>query len=1060
MPSPADFFSRYRSVVRPFIVVTSLGAALLVTLYRREDTRGLALATSDPVAASGRPRGERANLASLQVLQATLTKIRDNYVDPTRISPKKMLLAALDHVQKNVAEVLVEPSADERTVTVRVDRTSHTFDIATVDSPWALASKLKEVFRFVQTNLHPQTEVKDVEYVAVNGMLSTLDPHSVLLDPEMARQMKIETSGQFGGLGIEIGMRKDMLTVIRLIHNQTPAAKAGLKPGDRIVRINDESTVNMLLSEAVKRLRGDPSTPVTIYVERDGDKQPRKVVVMRDQIRLPALDPAPRMLKGGVGYIRVSHFSQKTEGDVRTALSTLQKQGLRGLVLDLRGNPGGLLDQAIKLSDLFIERGTIVTTVGFAGKQRDEKHAQAGGEPRIPLVVLVNSGSASASEIVAGALKNLDRAVVIGQTTFGKGSVQVLYDNDDSSQLKLTIAQYLTPGDISIQSVGIVPDIATQAVKIDKEAVIFEARAPRHREADLESHLTNPNKAGGAVPKQATVEKPTDTVRYLYQPPAGEKPAKVDEDDDEVLPPGDDDDDEPPPAPVQPEDRFVEDFEVRLGRDLVAAMPNALSRREMLAQAKSFLDKHRGEEEQKIAAALGKLGIDWSQEGAGPGARLKARLEALPDKGAPEAGKTRAAASEKVTFHATVTNDGTAAAVRVRGKLRCGDDCLFDERELVFGRIKPGESRTYDVVARVPRSALSRLDVVIMEVSDSRGKVTLEGPAALARVESVGLLRPAFAYSWELVDDVRGNGDGLLQKGEHARLVVVVKNVGEGRSYKTQTTLKNTSGQNVFVYKGRYHLDNLKPGESRKVEFDLEVKPEFEEEVVNLELAVFDTTLGKWVNEALKLPIVAAGPAPAPAHGGAVEIGGDAVLRSGASNDAPVVGNARKGAAFKVTGKLGGFYRIEAEPGRPAFVATSAVARTLKSADVSKRGVYAPVWQVSPPDLRIDGALLETSGTTLPLRGTVTDDSLVTDVFVLVSNRATKQDRKVFYQSNRSSGTPNKMSFEASVPLSPGSNWVRVIARKNQQVRSDKVLIVHRTETGELASGARPAPRQ
>jgi carboxyl-terminal processing protease len=226
----------------------------------------------------------------------------------------------------------------------------------------------------------------------------------------------------------------------------------------------------MALNDAVQRLRGDPDTKVEVWFERDGDKQTRKITLKRAEIRVQTI--TSRLLQtttGPVGYVRLSQFSQKSDDELRQALSEMSsKQPLRGLVLDLRRDPGGLLDKAIKVADEFLESGTIVTTVGYANKRREETRAEPAEQPRIPMAVLVDGQSASASEIVAGALKNLDRAVIIGSRTFGKGSVQVLMDNPDGSALKLTIAQYLTPGDLSIQSVGIMPDIVLEPMSIKK----------------------------------------------------------------------------------------------------------------------------------------------------------------------------------------------------------------------------------------------------------------------------------------------------------------------------------------------------------------------------------------------------------------------------------------------------------------------------------------------------------------------------------------------------------------------------------------------------------------
>src|SRR5262249_3257400 len=344
---------------------------------------------------------------------------------------------------------------------------------------------------------------------------------------------------------------------------------------DHIVRINDESTINMLLSEAVNRLRGDPGTKVTIYVERDGQKGTRKVVLERAIIDVPnvvGLPPAesshPKILKPGVGYMRVKQFQGSTAEDMRKEIADLSRQGLKGLIIDLRGNPGGLLDQAIKVSDIFLDGGTVVTTVGNAGKSRDEKRARNdGNELHIPVVVLVKGSSASASEIVAGALKNLDRAVILGQTSFGKGSVQVLYDNDDDSALKLTIAQYLTPGDVSIQSVGITPDIQTVPVRVEKDSIWFSPSAHATlRESELEQHLDSRNIKKG--------ERPEEVVRYLAPIPKKTAASARDEDEDVEGP-----DDEPPPPPPEADQQPADDVEIDVARDLLAAVPQGLWRR-------------------------------------------------------------------------------------------------------------------------------------------------------------------------------------------------------------------------------------------------------------------------------------------------------------------------------------------------------------------------------------------------------------------------------------------------------------------------------------------------
>ena len=412
---------------------------------------------------------------------------------------------------------------------------------------------MKEIFKFIAQHLQSGKDaeaVRNIEYAATNGMLSTLDPHSMLLDPTMYTEMKMKTRGSFGGLGIVIGIRKGELTVIKPMPG-TPAAEAGVKAGDRIVRIDRESTINMMINDAVSRLRGEPDTKVELWIRHanEPDSAARKVVLTRAIIQTHTV--ISHMLKNGVGYIKLhDSFGGNSDDELRRAIDDLKSKGMKALVLDLRNNPGGLLDQAIKVADEFVDSGTIVTTVGYANKQREEKRATQGNQPHIPMAVLVNRGSASASEIVAGALKNLDRAVIVGTRTFGKGSVQVLYDNDDGSALKLTIAQYLTPGDVSIQSVGITPD-----VDLDKRhhrqgqrASGCGATIKRCRESDLDAHLkSNYTKSG---------DKPSETIKYLT-PEVVAKAAKKKSVD--TFGPADENGEEDEEAAPEEEDSATED---------------------------------------------------------------------------------------------------------------------------------------------------------------------------------------------------------------------------------------------------------------------------------------------------------------------------------------------------------------------------------------------------------------------------------------------------------------------------------------------------------------------
>ncbi|MBT1071444.1 S41 family peptidase [Pelotalea chapellei] len=345
-----------------------------------------------------------------------------------------------------------------------------------------------DVMAIIKKSYVEEVDTKKLVYGAINGMLVSLDPHSSFMPPDTYKEMKIDTKGTFGGLGIEITIKDGILTVISPIED-TPAFKAGLKAGDQILKIDEKFTKDLNINDAVKRMRGQKGTRVVLTIMREGFEKPKEFSLLRDVILIKSV--RSRMLDNGYGYVRIAQFQEKTDEDLSKALKSLQEEHkgpLSGLVLDLRNDPGGLLDQAVKVSDHFIEEGLIVYTEGREKDSKMQFSAKKGGkEPNYPIVVLINSGSASASEIVAGALQDHKRAVVMGTQSFGKGSVQTIIPLSDDSGLRLTTARYFTPNGRSIQAKGIVPDIIVERLELPKES---EKREVMHlREKDLENHF-------------------------------------------------------------------------------------------------------------------------------------------------------------------------------------------------------------------------------------------------------------------------------------------------------------------------------------------------------------------------------------------------------------------------------------------------------------------------------------------------------------------------------------------------------------------------------------------
>jgi carboxyl-terminal processing protease len=366
-----------------------------------------------------------------------------------------------------------------------------------------------DVIHIIQKDYVEETKSKDLIYGAVKGMLETLDPHSAFMPPNVFKEMQEETKGRFEGLGIEITIKEGVLTVVSPIED-TPAFKAGILAGDQILKIDGESTKNFTLMDSVKRMRGPKGSKVTITIMREGFTKPKDFTLVRDVI--PIRSVRHELLEKHYGYIRISQFQDKTSSDFDKAMKALEEESkgtLKGLVLDLRNNPGGLLDQAVKISDRFIESGTIVSIDGRREdvKQKWPAHPE-GTLTRYPLVVLINGGSASGSEIVAGAIQDHGRGILVGTQTFGKGSVQTIIPLKDGSGLRLTTARYYTPNGRSIQAKGIVPDIIVKPSRPEEDKETVLPKLPS--EKDLERHLMDLEKG---VPKEKEKPKKEETKK-------------------------------------------------------------------------------------------------------------------------------------------------------------------------------------------------------------------------------------------------------------------------------------------------------------------------------------------------------------------------------------------------------------------------------------------------------------------------------------------------------------------------------------------------------------------
>lgn len=362
------------------------------------------------------------------------------------------------------------------------------------------------VISFIEKQYVDKINTRDLVYGAIKGMLETLDPHSNFMPPDIYNQLKTDTAGKFGGLGIEVWVNKDgILTVVTPMEG-TPAWKAGIKPGDRIMKIDGVSTKGMSIVEATSKIRGDVGTEIKFTIARDG--APKQLEFKMKRVTIDVKSVKYEMLAGNFGYIRLNHFQEKSAQEVKSALAKLEKSGkVNGVILDMRNNPGGLLDEAVEAVNLFVDNGVIVSTIGRNKDDKDVKYARSGiARTDFPMIVLVNGSSASAAEIVAGALKDHKRALIAGQRTFGKGSVQTVIPLAEDVGLKLTIARYYTPSGVSIQAKGIEPDIFLD--DLDPDAMKrLRKRSKSVSEADLKNHMESDDEKAGKTNKDDEEEK-------------------------------------------------------------------------------------------------------------------------------------------------------------------------------------------------------------------------------------------------------------------------------------------------------------------------------------------------------------------------------------------------------------------------------------------------------------------------------------------------------------------------------------------------------------------------
>lgn len=923
----------------------------------------------------------------LQVLPIVLQYLDRYYVDPQKIDPNLMLIEGLNKLESSLDEVLVDFNDPENSsnFTIQVNNNIKEYNNLEIYDLENVGDVVQDVFAFVIPHLkNEDIETIDIEYVLTDKMLKTLDQHSGIITPEVYKEFMIETEGSFGGLGIVIGIRDGQLTVISPIEG-TPAYTAGIKPNDKIVQIENESTINMSLIEAVSKLRGKKGTPVNIYVLRETFDNPKEFQITRDTIRIESVEDF--VLDDNVLYLKIRDFQKNTLQSLADAIEKRGK-GVNGVILDLRGNPGGLLDQAEKVSDLFLSTGTVVTTkIGNSKKSYNAKFSPPEYEGEV--VVLVDSGSASASEIVAGALKNNQRAIIIGERTFGKGSVQQIFDLRDGSALKLTIANYLTPGDISIQDIGITPDIKIKPAIISEENILYGYLNTEEKERKAEESLYY--------------------LKFLDQLPDPEN-------------------EETPEEALSKEEKRIkisEDFSVRLAKEILLNT-DTLNSKEVLNTSNKIISDINLVEEEKIEAKWKEIGINWSR-GETLANNPDISVMIVPE-------NTEFKAGEKGAVTISVTNKGKEPIHRLIAAT-ISENPIFDGKELIYGQLQPGQTRTWKMNFEIPKWVNTRNDKVDLKFFQTD---YMEIPGSSFDITTIGNEKPLFAYKFEIVDDGRfgssGNGNGKPESDEEFALVFDIKNIGPGISDKTIVTLKNLSGDSVFLERGRFEFDDFKPDTSNNAPFLFKILDKNVKDI-KFELTVVDEVFREVLTSKIDISGLQDAGKFSKADGSAIVIKDNSALLGGGFDSAPIVGLGNKQSEYMLLGYNKDYAKIQVDKDKNAWINKKFITLTENKIPPGTVTLINDVYY-SQPKIDILNTPLTTNEEEIVLSGIVKDNDKIENISVFKG-----EDKIKLITPNK-----NKQSFTIRLQLDDGINVFNVIAKDSQGLFSKQTITIRKSD--------------
>ncbi len=760
-----------------------------------------------------------------ELIHNALAVISERYVAPERISSSALLQGAFDELALTFSPVMIKSKKDKHHlyIKVTVDSDVKEFDVQRLANVDDLNNVVQSLVKYIKQNLPDNTKLQKVDYAVIKGMLKKLDPHSSLIVPDEYTQFNMSTSGDYGGVGMVISQVKGKIVALYVL-DDSPAQKAGLKPNDQLVRIGEQTTLNMFPSEVADLLRGKASTKVKVYIMRKGFKTPRQVELTRARLSLNSV--YSHIFKKGnarVGYMQIQSFQSNTFNQVAQQIDDFEYESkdFKGVILDLRNNPGGLLVAAIGISDLFLKKGVIVSTANAHRKNKQSYNASWFKTlDYFPIVVLVNGDSASAAEILSGALKRNNRAVLIGQRTFGKGSVQQIIPLQKNTILKLTTAQYLTPGDYSIQSVGIEPNIMLVPYFLSHKGLVM---SPQNYFG--EKDLTGIFKWGNKLEK-------SDYVSYYLLTKENKKYFNAS-------------------APRYSKKELVKwlkgDY---LTQTSVAILVNnnKAATAKLKRVAIRYVKQQEQKQEQNLIHALATKKINWNKAPYKKSTQkaLSARFWFTKKVGKKWNASTSAlVAGGDYRLYAEVKNNSTHVISRIKANSKA-TETWNNGIAMVFGTLKPKQKASWYYEFSLPKN----VDSVNKKLSFvfKNQKQTFLKKNVVLNIQNQGA--PRFTYSL-LSSTVKDNKEGDIKK-----LHFQIANKAATPTGKLEVFLRNGEGDNLFLIKGKTMHGSLKKGESFQGDFSFRLKQVPKDKTIDVSLTVIDKLyVDKSFEEKLKIPV-------------------------------------------------------------------------------------------------------------------------------------------------------------------------------------------------------------